>query len=219
MAWAISLWMTKTSDKSRSYFSAQIWVSLRASINCALTRTRLAERCTLPSNTCATFKACAISGSLRFSLFLILHHTGATDHFQVSDFCEVSQNLVLDPVGKKRESFVFTEIFKRQNGDGLGCDVVRYFSFSPGCVTAEEKQRRRNRAANQDNIDPGVRVPLFAKREGISYVRAFDSLPSYFKSPRANRSNRKSGDNQREDQAARPNLELPEKEKPGSRFE
>ena len=29
---------------------------------------------------------------------------GSRDHFQISDFCEVSQDLVLDPIGKERES-------------------------------------------------------------------------------------------------------------------
>ena len=47
--------------------------SFRASINCAVTRTRLPTRCTLPSSTCATCRACAISGSLRelFSRYCI----------------------------------------------------------------------------------------------------------------------------------------------------
>ena len=62
--------MAKTSARSRSYLSAQTCVSLRASINWALTRTRFAERCTLPSRTCATFSACAISGRLRVDVFL-----------------------------------------------------------------------------------------------------------------------------------------------------
>jgi hypothetical protein len=38
---------------------------VRASISCALTRTRLLARCTLPMSTCAILSACAISGKLR----------------------------------------------------------------------------------------------------------------------------------------------------------
>ena len=49
----------------------------------------------------------------------ILHHAGAADHFQISNFCEISQNLVLHAVSKERKGFVFTEIFKRQYRDRL----------------------------------------------------------------------------------------------------
>jgi hypothetical protein len=37
---------------------------------------------------------------------LILHHAVAGNHFQVSDFCEITRKLVLHAIGKKREGFV-----------------------------------------------------------------------------------------------------------------
>src|SRR6266487_2384840 len=87
MAFAISLWMAKTSARSRSYVCAQRCASFRASISCALTRTRLLTRCTLPSTKCATKLLRDFAQVARDSSF-VLHHRSATDHFQVGDLGE-----------------------------------------------------------------------------------------------------------------------------------
>jgi len=54
----------------------------------------------------------------------VSHYARATDDFQISYFREVSQNLVLHAVGKEREPFLLTEIFKRKYGDLL-VDLAR----------------------------------------------------------------------------------------------
>ncbi len=50
---------------------------------------------------------------------LILHHAGAADHFQLSDFCEIRQNFILHAVGEESVLFFVAHVFKRQNRNAL----------------------------------------------------------------------------------------------------
>ena len=50
---------------------------------------------------------------------LLMHHTCATNYFQVSDFGEVSQDFILDAVSEIRVGFIFAQIFKRKHGDAF----------------------------------------------------------------------------------------------------
>ena len=59
----------------------------------------------------------------------ILHDAGAADHFQVRDFRQLGQNVVLNAVGKKRVLFLVAQIFKWQHRDA-GCQwMTDKFTF------------------------------------------------------------------------------------------
>src|SRR5215469_4116836 len=58
-ALAISVWSLNISSTSRSYVSDQAWKPVTALISCAVMRTVLPERRTLPSSTAPTFSLCA----------------------------------------------------------------------------------------------------------------------------------------------------------------
>ena len=51
----------------------------------------------------------------------ILHRTGATDHFEIGDFRQFGQDVVLNAIGEKCVLFVVAEIFKWQHCNA-GCD-------------------------------------------------------------------------------------------------
>ena len=47
----------------------------------------------------------------------VLHHTRATDYFQVSDFGEVGKDFILDTIGEEGVLFITAQILERQNSD------------------------------------------------------------------------------------------------------
>ena len=75
-------------DRGRR-FAPRDAASVRASINCALTRTRLPARCTLPSTHMGDAELLADLAQVAFASGLVLHDRSATDHFQVRDLREV----------------------------------------------------------------------------------------------------------------------------------
>ena len=95
---AISLWMANISFKSRSYCSAQTWVSVRVSINCAFRR----RSGTAPAD--AAFQnvrhAKLIADLADISFAAIFHDTGPADDFQIGDLRQLGQNVVLHAIGK-----------------------------------------------------------------------------------------------------------------------
>src|SRR5439155_21002534 len=50
---------------------------------------------------------------------LVDHYRRATDHFQVGNLSEISQNLVLHAIGKKSVFFFVTQILEWQHRDAL----------------------------------------------------------------------------------------------------
>ena len=61
----------------------------------------------------------------------ILHDAGAADHFQVGDFCQLGQNVILDAVGKERVLFL---IARFSNGSTAmpvvtGCRINSVFQM------------------------------------------------------------------------------------------
>ena len=70
-----------------------------------------------------------ITDPARILLAPILHDAGAADHFEIGDFRQFGQNVVLHAVGEKCVLFVVAEIFKWQHCDA-GCDrMVDQFAF------------------------------------------------------------------------------------------
>ena len=63
---------------------------------------------------------------------LVLLHTGAPDDFQVGDFRQVGQDLVLHAVGEERVVLFRAQVFERQNRDALFRNlVVRQAGIAP----------------------------------------------------------------------------------------
>src|SRR6266536_5164106 len=102
---ATSVSMANTSFKSRSYSSAQMPASVRASTNCAFTCTFPPERRTVPSSTWENTQR--ITDLVYVLLAAILHDAGAADDLEVSDFRQLDQNVVLHAVGKEPVLFLF----------------------------------------------------------------------------------------------------------------
>src|SRR5580700_3760932 len=50
----------------------------------------------------------------------ILHDRGSTDYFERRDFCQIGENVILNPVGEIAASGVSGQIFKWQYGDASG---------------------------------------------------------------------------------------------------
>src|SRR5262249_12873501 len=81
-------------------------------------------------------------------LAAILHNAGSADHFQVSDFCQLGQNVVLNAVGKDRMLFPLAEIFKWQYGDASPCRRPKKFTFPniPTDCCCQSNQRCNQRS-------------------------------------------------------------------------
>ena len=83
----------------------------------------------------------------------VLHHRCAADHFQISDFGEISQNLILHPVGEVGVLLFVAQIFERQDCDALfGCGCRRCYRSRArssdrdgGCDTATRDRRQTPR--------------------------------------------------------------------------
>ena len=64
---------------------------------------------------------------------LVLRHTCSADHFQIGHLGEISENFILDSVGKKRVLLVIAQIFKRKNRDAFfGNDIGKRTSRRTG---------------------------------------------------------------------------------------
>ncbi len=50
---------------------------------------------------------------------LVIHHRGAADHFQVGEFGQSGQDLILHAVGEEGVVFIAAEIVEGQHGDAL----------------------------------------------------------------------------------------------------
>ena len=94
-------------------------LSVLASINWALTRTRSPERWTVPSNICATPSALAISRRLRLTLFLYCITDVRLITFRSATLGQISENLVLHAISEVSILFLITQIFEREHGDTL----------------------------------------------------------------------------------------------------
>ena len=46
------------------------------------------------------------------SLAAIFHDTGAADHLEIGNFCQLGQDIVLEPIGKERVPPIAAEIFE-----------------------------------------------------------------------------------------------------------
>src|SRR5258708_21977736 len=87
------------SRESRSYVSAQRCLSVAALINCAVTRTRLPERCTDPSTIASACSSRAITGSGLFVPY-VLHRRTPRDHLHTSHSRQISGQRLSHAVGK-----------------------------------------------------------------------------------------------------------------------
>ena len=94
------------------------WRSLRASINCTLTSTRLsiAAHRRLPAHVRRrAHERSRANYALRPAA--VLHHRGATDHFQITDLRQARQHIVLDAIGEEGVFLVLAQILQRQDRD------------------------------------------------------------------------------------------------------
>ena len=58
-----------------------------------------------------------ISNLTEISFAAIFHHAGPADDFQVADFRQLGQDVILHTVSKSHVFFLLIQIFKRQNCD------------------------------------------------------------------------------------------------------
>ena len=49
----------------------------------------------------------------------ILHHRSPADHFEVGNFGQIGENLVLHAISEVSVLFIITQIFEGQHGDAL----------------------------------------------------------------------------------------------------
>jgi hypothetical protein len=47
----------------------------------------------------------------------ILHHAGTADDFEIANFCQFCQEIVLNTIGKERVLSVMAQVLQRQHGD------------------------------------------------------------------------------------------------------
>ena len=90
-----------------------------------------------------------------------LHHARTADHFQISNFRQISQNLILYAIGEKGILFVIAQVIKWENRDA-------FFSRAAGAVTGvmtgvatgmgDEELLLANGAERRDNKYPPQQV-------------------------------------------------------------
>src|SRR5437762_9942601 len=70
-----------------------------------------------------------ISNLTEISFAAIFHHTAPADDFQVADFRQLGQDVILHTVSKGRVLFLIAQIFKRQNSDSSCWRLPDQFTF------------------------------------------------------------------------------------------
>src|SRR5437773_6437800 len=89
-----------------------------------------------------------ISDLTEISFSTVIHDTRPADDFEIGDFRQLRQEVVLHAIDKRRIAFVIAQIFKRKNGDSSRYRMPDQFAFpndpASGCRQSDEtscKQR------------------------------------------------------------------------------
>ena len=114
-----------------------------------------------------------------FGAGFVLAHTRVTDHFQIRNLGEIGQDLVLHAVGEVGVVAIVAQSRKWQNGDRFVL-VAGCYSIRRG-VTAEKKQRDRDRDTNQNDVNP--RTVNSMRRRRIDIFSALESLRRQLERP------------------------------------
>ena len=94
---------------------------------------------------------------------LVLHHRSATDYFQVRNFREISQNLVLHAIGKEGVFFIAAQVFKRQHRDAFFRNVGDGRRNIDNRSSSRHRRRRRCSAAHYRGRTPRQQVSAHSK--------------------------------------------------------
>ena len=122
----------------------------------------------------------------------VLAHTRVANHFQIGNPREIGQDLVLHAIREIRVVAIVTQRREGKNGDRFISISRRTFARSS--VTAEKKERDRERGGNENDINPRTMNRVrFVK---IDIFRAFESLRRDLKGPSARERNWKPDDDQ-----------------------
>src|SRR5947207_9421297 len=91
-----------------------------------------------------------ISDLTEISFAAIVHDTRPTDDFQIGDFGQLGQHVVLHTIHERAVFFLLAQIFKRENGDSVCNRMSNKFTFpndpASGCRQSDET-RCKQRAA------------------------------------------------------------------------
>src|SRR4030095_10522097 len=114
-----------------------------------------------------------ISDLTEISFATLIHNTRPTDDFQVGDFGQLGQHVVLHTIHERAVFFLLAQIFKRQNGDSICYRTTDKFTF-PNDPASGRYQSDQGRC--QQRTRWIASHPFFATRDDASVAGA-DLVP------------------------------------------
>ena len=130
------------------------------------------------------------------------------DHFEVRNFRQASENLVLHAFSEEGVVGIAAEILKWQHRDRFLWNCSRLGASRTGSIRRgippEEEQADRNHSADHDHVNPDVFLLSGHVRHRVGRCRALNSLRRQLKHPGQNKRNRQPDDNEQDKQADHP---------------
>ena len=115
---------------------------------------------------------------------LVLHHTGAADHFQVRHFRQRGQNLVLHAIGEKDVVRIAAHVVERKHGDAFVLSANGRRHRLSHSIEHEQRDGEREHPNDQEvELASGGARDRLVRRD---FIRAFDALRRDLESPGEN---------------------------------